>query len=271
MTVAYRVLLSFAIATSACADDAEGFEPPLAPPLGKADLDVGADRIELVHYKGPILLPHGECDQGTAEIVVSDPDPGKHVFTLLHATGAPESWTFVAATYVETLPDGRDLYAAAVTCAVDRASNELVVGVTIGRQTFWDTNDGASYAKPARPRDWVLGRNTHVRITTGELSTAFLKLTGVARDLVRENLPVVTYTTDGGVTSHEVPVTFSSSSLGWRFAESVLDPAITAIDFTVSYTLADGVHVDDNFGRGYRLERGETYDSNHGVTLPLPE
>jgi hypothetical protein len=193
--------------------------------------------------------------RGEFQIVVENLAFQKEV-AIRGRTGSGASFTDRAATFQESLPDGRELWKLATGDEV----LEFVAKYAVLGTTFWDNNAGTNYTQPPvfDEFDALVGRvpqvalgsagfsdATHISVLAAVRNSGFVKQVGIV------------FTTNGwlssGVAFGHFDHTLKSGDEVWRVEAPV--GGTNRVDYAIFYRVNGQEFWDNNFWRNYALLR----------------
>ncbi|HLP76147.1 MAG TPA: hypothetical protein VK327_04450 [Candidatus Paceibacterota bacterium] len=109
------------------------------------------------------------------------------------------TWKDIPASFVESLPDNRELWKAPATNRVD----EFVARYTVEGQTYWDNNGGSNYPFPKAYDEFncITGIDCPVILGSASLSPSGLRICVGIQNRTYDKVVGVVYTTDGWATT----------------------------------------------------------------------
>jgi hypothetical protein len=171
-------------------------------------------------------------------------------------TGSGAPFADRAATFQESLPEGRELWRLTTGDQV----LEFVVRYEVAGMTFWDNNGGANFTQPpvfdefdaliGRVPQVVLGTSgfsdaTHVSVLAAVKNLAFVKQVGIV------------FTTDGwgasGAAIGQFDRMLKSGNEVWKIDVPI--GSAKQVDFAIFYRVNGQEFWDNNFWRNYSLVR----------------
>jgi hypothetical protein len=214
------------------------------------------------------------CTQksGTFRILTSAFANNKSVY--VHLLERDGTWSDLPASFVEALPDGREVWTTSVTygqgaCPTTRTAPATfrfaVKVVPASGPTLWDNNGGTDFSAPAASGDYL----PRVKVLSfsafaynGQLSVA-----AAVKNLAYAKQVDIAYSTNGWQSVLYAPLAFTSSyTLGygayvspnatgverWQ-AQTQAVAGATCFDYAIRYTVNGQTYWDNNFGRNYHV------------------
>lgn len=207
-------------------------------------------------YGGPSSTP----PSASFEIVVQNLDYVKDVAIWGLTYGRYSMWTDSPAQYVETTPDGREIWRA------NRSSlaPEFVARYTVNGVTYWDNNDGRDYHVPTQclTSADVLGRDVAVvRLDDSVPATGQVQIRVCVKNLAYEKEVGIVYTTDNWASAPGIALGSYAGGEGvlcdpcteiWEIKLAV--PPGSKLEYAVFFRAQGREHWDNNFWRNYSLQ-----------------
>jgi hypothetical protein len=217
------------------------------------------------------------CTQHSGSFDILTTAFGYQKSVYVHLKEVDGSWVDLPASFIEALPDGREVWRASVlygqgacpTAKLPPDTFELAIKVSTSSGDTWDNNGGANY-QAAKASGSML---VVPQVASGGMSVynqgdgsrafyanAFLRNLGYSK-----NVDIV-YSTDGWKTAKTAPLAYTNpyflgygsyASPNSNGIEVWVPPTITfadpCVDFAIRYRVNGTESWDNNFGRNYHL------------------
>jgi hypothetical protein len=217
------------------------------------------------------------CTQYSAAFDVLTTPFGHDKAVYVHLKESDGAWADVPASFVETLPGGREVWRASViygqgACPTTKAAPdtfEFAVRVSTPAGDTWDNHAGANYEAPRASGSFLSDAN--VVLAGMSLSIApeghrVFRADVFVRNIAYDKTVDVVYSTDGWQTTATAPLGYvnpyvlgygSYASPNGNGIEVWGRPSVTfssgCIDFAIRYRVGGAEHWENNFGRNFRL------------------
>jgi hypothetical protein len=217
------------------------------------------------------------CTQYSGSFDILTTTFGHQKLVYVHLKESDGAWVDVPASFVETLPDGREVWRAWVlygqgACPTEKLAPdtfELAIKVSASSGDTWDNNGGANYKAAKASGSLLVGTN----VVAGGMSV-YVQSDGVrtfyadafVRNLAYTKNVDVVYSTDAWQTMKTAPLAYTNlyvigygsyASPNSNGTEVWNRPNVTfaagCIDFAIRYRVNGAEYWDNNFGRNYHL------------------
>jgi hypothetical protein len=186
------------------------------------------------------------------DVIVDDIAYEKHV-SIWAPSGA--TWQDHPATFVERLPNGRQLWRLETGAAI----NEFDAKYAVAGSTYWDNAGGGNYRLPIVADDFAALLGTSCQVALGRASFAgHLTVDVAVKNLAYAKVVQIVYTTDDWATTHVADCHYDRTMVSgvevWT-AELHTGMAAQAV-FAVAYHVSGATYWDNNFWRNYTVPSG---------------
>jgi hypothetical protein len=188
---------------------------------------------------------------GSFQIVVQNLAYAKQV--SIWARSAGTTWKDIPASFVESLPDNRELWRA----PAEDGDYPFVAKYSVNGVTYWDSNDGANYKFPFAADEFsaMTGRSYPIIMGSASISAGDLTICAGVQNLAYTKVVGAVYTTDGWATTHTAYGSFywvmSSGLEVWRIIAPV--GSAPEVHFALLYRVGGAEFWDNNFWRNYTV------------------
>src|SRR5712692_8724197 len=133
--------------------------------------------------------------EGSFNIIVQNLAYQKQV-SIWAQVGA--GWTDISASYVQSLPENRELWKAPAS----NSEGEFVAKYTVNGTTYWDNNGGMNYKFPQAFDEFAVLAGNHYKVVLGtaNLAGAALNVTLGVQNLAFNKVVGIVFTTDNWAT-----------------------------------------------------------------------
>lgn len=188
--------------------------------------------------------------KGSFEIIVHNLAFEKRVAIHAHLG---TSWSDIGATFVESLPENRELWRALATNAED----QFVAKYDVNGATHWDNNAGANYTFPKAFDDFVALSGIRYPVVLGSagIGAGILHISVGIQNLAFAKVVGALYTTDNWATTKTAFGGFERTMPSGLEIWAVNAPvgAANPVKFALFYRVAGREFWDNNFWRNYTV------------------
>lgn len=218
--------------------------------FGTSNMTITANASNLpvkMYYCDKIISWRGSV-QYTVYIQI-DADSAQTKAVYVHYSDS-EDWSDVAASYVTTLNNNKEIWKATVSgFAIGSQYAIKYIGDNI---TYWDNNDGNNYS----PSDTLGEANVKATRLQYQQPSSY-KINAVVKNLAYDKIVTVTYTQDNWASSQVESLTYSSTSNtntnyeNWNVTLNLDENKMDSFHYYVTYQVNGQTYVDNNFGSNY--------------------
>ena len=223
---------------------------------------------------------HG-CTQHTASFDILTTSFGNQKSVYVHLKERDGAWIDIPATYIETIPDGREVWRAGTSygqgaCPTAKQAPdtfEFAVKVSTPSGDTWDSNGGSNYAGAKGSGSFLVGADVTLawaNVTKSPSGANTFSAEGFLRNLGYSKDVAVVYSVDGWITTNTAALAYKPSYQSgygyyaspnangvevWGLGPS-WEPLFTfagsCVDFVIRYRVNGAEFWDNNFGRNHR-------------------
>lgn len=162
-------------------------------------------------------------------------------------------WKDINASYVDSLSENRELWAAPAT----DSEGDFAAKYTVNGVTYWDNNQGKNYKFPQAFDEFLAlaGDNYKVILGSAGMAGGTLKVDIGVQNLAFTKTLGILYTTDNWNTTQKAFGSFGHTMKSGLEIWEVIVPigASSEVKFAIFYQVSGNEYWDNNFWRNYRV------------------
>jgi hypothetical protein len=162
-------------------------------------------------------------------------------------------WTDINASYVESLPENRELW----TAPASNSEGEFVAKYTVSGTTYWDNNGGMNYRFPQAFDEFAVlpGRNYEVVLGPASLGGGMLTVDVGVQNLAYSKVVGIAFSIDNWATVQTAYASYSGTMKSgmevWKLTAPV--GSATEVKLAAFYRVLGSEYWDNNFWHNYEV------------------